>query len=76
MNKMIDFTISKGDYIELIQLLKVLNLASSGSEAKMIVDEGIVYLNGVQEFRRRAKIKSGDTIKLKPDNENIIVRIK
>ncbi|MDR1130657.1 MAG: RNA-binding S4 domain-containing protein, partial [Prevotellaceae bacterium] len=60
----LDFTVTKGDYIELIQLLKALNLASSGSEAKMMVDDGIVYLNGIQEFRRRAKIRPGDRIEL------------
>jgi ribosome-associated protein len=72
----LDFTITKGDYIELIQLLKVLSLVSSGSEAKMLVDDGVVYLNGVQEFRRRAKVKSGDKIELTPDNEHITVRVK
>jgi ribosome-associated protein len=61
----LDFTITKGDYIELIQLLKFMNLASSGSEAKMLVDDGMVYLNGVQEFRRRAKLKHGDTVELR-----------
>jgi ribosome-associated protein len=60
----LDFTITKGDYIELTQLLKALNLAASGSDAKMMVDDGIVYLNGIQEFRRRAKVKPGDTVEL------------
>jgi ribosome-associated protein len=71
----LDFTI-KGNYIELIRLLKALNLAASGGEAKILVDDGAVYVNGVQEFRRRAKIKSGDAVKLEMDKENIIIRIK
>jgi ribosome-associated protein len=64
-----EFTITKGDYIELIQLLKVMNFAASGSEAKMLVDDGLVYLNGTQEFRRRAKIKPGDSVELRIKNE-------
>ncbi|MDR2026293.1 MAG: RNA-binding S4 domain-containing protein [Prevotellaceae bacterium] len=72
----LDFTVSKGDYIELIQLLKVLSLAASGSEAKMLVDDGDVYLNGTQEFRRRAKVRSGDRVEVKPDGKNIIILIK
>lgn len=72
----LDFTVSKGDYIELIQLLKVLSLAASGSEAKMLVDDGDVYLNGTQEFRRRAKVRSGDRVEVKQDEEDIIILIK
>ncbi|MDR1594601.1 MAG: RNA-binding S4 domain-containing protein [Prevotellaceae bacterium] len=71
----LEFTITKGDYIELIQLLKVVNLASNGSEAKLMVDDGIVYLNGKQEFRRRAKVKSGDKIEIDPDCEDIVIKI-
>jgi ribosome-associated protein len=71
----LDFTV-KGDYIELIGLLKALNLASSGGEAKMMVDDGVVYLNGIQEFRRRAKVRSGDKVELETDEENITIRIK
>ncbi|MDR2383483.1 MAG: RNA-binding S4 domain-containing protein [Prevotellaceae bacterium] len=71
----LDFTV-KGDYIELIGLLKALNLASSGGEAKMLVDDGIVYLNGTQEFRRRAKVKPGDKVELQTDDEKFIIQIK
>jgi ribosome-associated protein len=73
--KTIDFTV-KGDYIELIKLLKALSLAASGSEAKMLVDDGITYLNGTQEFRRRAKVRPGDRVELKTDDGNIIIQIK
>jgi ribosome-associated protein len=72
----LNFTIAKGDYIELIQLLKVKNMASSGSEAKMLVDDGNVYLNGVQEFRRRAKVKSGDRVEIKSGENDVIILVK
>lgn len=51
-----------GEYIELIQLLKAIGLASTGGHAKMIVDEELVYRNGELETRKRAKILPGETI--------------
>ena len=59
---MIEFKISKGDYIELTQLLKAMNLVSSGAEAKALIDDGFVKLNGETEYRRRAKVRAGDTV--------------
>lgn len=52
----------EGDYIELIQLLKVLGIAQTGGHAKMIVDEGDVIRNGEVEMRKRAKLIPGDQI--------------
>ena len=54
----------EGDYIELIQLLKVLGIAQTGGHAKMIVDEGIVIRNGEVELRKRAKLVPGDLIEI------------
>lgn len=65
------FTITKGEYIELIQLLKALSLASSGAEAKMMVEDGCVKLNGVVESRKRAKVRSGDLVQF----EDIEIKI-
>ena len=52
------------EYIELIKLLKLLRLAETGGHAKILVEEGNVYLNGKQEFRKRAKLRSGDEIQV------------
>lgn len=62
----------EGDYIELIQLLKVLGIAQTGGHAKMIVDEGVVYRNGEVELRKRAKLVPGDLIEI----EDISIRLK
>lgn len=59
----IKFTI-EGEYIELIQLLKVLGIAQTGGHAKFIVDEGEVIRNGEVELRKRAKLVAGDRIEL------------
>jgi ribosome-associated protein len=52
----------KADYIELIKLLKLMGIAGSGSHAKYLVEEGEVKLNGVVEFRKRAKLRRGDIV--------------
>ena len=54
----------KSEYIELIKLLKLLRIAETGGHAKILVEEGNVYLNGKQEFRKRAKLRSGDEIQV------------
>ncbi len=68
---MIKFRLEGSEYIELIKLLKVTNICGSGGEAKHIVDEGEVKLNGNLESRKRAKIRSGDKIEV--FNEIIVV---
>ena len=51
-----------GDYIELIKLLKATGLCASGGVAKMVVDDGLVLVNGDVELRKRCKIKSGQKV--------------
>ncbi len=50
------------DYIELVKLLKLKRIAETGGHAKILVEEGKVFLNGQQEFRKRAKLRSGDVV--------------
>ncbi len=54
----------RGEFIELIQLLKAIGLAQTGGHAKMIVDEGLVLRNGEVELRKRAKLIPGDEIEV------------
>jgi ribosome-associated protein len=53
-----------GDFIELYKLLKILNIAGSGGEAKQMVEAGLVKLNGEPESRKRAKIRPGDQVEV------------
>lgn len=48
--------------IELNKLLKFENLVASGGEAKGIIKEGMVSLNGEVETQVRKKVMAGDTI--------------
>jgi len=52
------------EYIELVKLLKLLRIAETGGHAKILVEEGNVFLNGQKEFRKRAKLRSGDEIQI------------
>jgi ribosome-associated protein len=56
------FNLNGAEYIELIKLLKLLRIAESGGQAKMMVEAGEVGLNGQVEFRKRAKLRSGDLV--------------
>ncbi len=47
---------------ELHKILKFEGLASSGGEAKQVIDDGLVTVNGEVETRKRKKIVGGDTI--------------
>lgn len=67
---MLDF-ILKGEYIQLIQLLKATNLVQSGGEAQIVVSEGQVKHNGEVDYRKRLKVKRGDIIEFRGTKINV-----
>ena len=48
--------------VELYKILKFEGLVASGGEAKQVVADGYVLVNGQVETRKRKKIVSGDVI--------------
>jgi ribosome-associated protein len=50
--------------VELFKILKFEGIAASGAEAKQIIDQGLVIVNGETETRKRRKIVGGDIIQL------------
>ncbi|TSA33233.1 MAG: RNA-binding S4 domain-containing protein [Verrucomicrobiaceae bacterium] len=48
--------------IELCQFIKFGGLAESGGEAKYLISEGLVQLNGTVETRKRRKLDAGDQV--------------
>ena len=48
--------------VELYKILKFEGMASSGGEAKLVIEQGQVNVNGKVETRKRKKIISGDVI--------------
>ena len=60
--------------IELYKILKFENMVNSGGEAKHVISEGQVTVNGEVETRKRKKIFSGDIIEFK--DEKIRIKVK
>ena len=44
--------------------MKLKQIAQTGGHAKMLVEEGIVKVNGQQEFRKRNKLRIGDVVEI------------
>ncbi len=59
-----EFHIKKEDYITLQDLLKFENLVSSGGEAKQVILDGFVKVNGEVETRRGKKLRDGDIVEI------------
>lgn len=50
------------DYIKLGQALKAAGLVDSGVEAKEVILEGLVRVNGEVELQRGKKLRGGDIV--------------
>jgi ribosome-associated protein len=48
--------------IDLIKLIKLDNVVSGGGEARLLITEGRVQLNGEAETRKRKKVYAGDVV--------------
>ncbi len=48
------------EYIQLAQALKLADLCGTGGEAKMLIQDGLVTVNGEVETRRGRKLRQGD----------------
>jgi len=59
----LNFTLT-GDYVELHNLLKLMNLADSGGSAKVLVASGEVKVDGRVELRKTCKIRAGQVVML------------
>ncbi|MCI8561836.1 MAG: RNA-binding S4 domain-containing protein [Dorea sp.] len=52
----------KDDFIKLGQALKAANLVESGVDAKNVIQDGLVKVNGDTEIRRGRKLFGGDIV--------------
>jgi ribosome-associated protein len=50
------------EFIKLDSFLKAVDAVCSGGEAKIIISEGMVSVNGEVEFRRGRKLRPGDRV--------------
>ena len=61
----------RDDFIKLGQALKLAGLVSSGVEAKMVIQDGLVKVNGEREGRGR-KLFPGDSFRLGEEEVKVV----
>jgi ribosome-associated protein len=60
--------------IELCQFIKFGGVAESGGEAKQLINEGLVTLNGAVETQKRKKLVVGDRVTVR--GQTLIVALQ
>lgn len=53
------------EHIKLDSFLKAVNAVGSGGEAKLLIQDGMVKVNGAPELRRGRKLYRGDRVELR-----------
>lgn len=61
----------KGEYIKLGQALKAAGTVESGVDAKYIIEDGLVSVNGQVEMQRGKKLRVGDVVTYDGNTINI-----
>ena len=61
------------EFIKLGQALKKAGLVGSGVEAKIVITEGEVEVNGVQELQRGKKLHDGDIVSYNGETIQIVI---
>ncbi len=59
---MASFSLGKHQHVDLCDLLKLEGWVERGAQAKAVIDEGEVRVNGAIETRKRCKIVAGQTV--------------
>ena len=57
--------------VELYKILKFEGMVATGGEAKLVISEGLVQVNGKIETRKRKKIVAGDIIEFEQETIHI-----
>lgn len=65
----------KTEYIKLDQLLKFVGIAESGADAKDMILDGIVSVNGEVCAMRGKKIRSGDYVTVEFEDETVRIDV-
>ena len=62
-------------FIKLQQLLKFADVVSDGSDAKILITEGFVFVNGEKEIRRGRKIYPEDNVFIEFEGQKISLKV-
>ncbi len=60
----------KDEFIKLGQALKLSGIAENGADAKFIIEDGCVLVNGETDTRRGRKLYDGDVVRVLSDPED------
>lgn len=60
------------EYIELYKVLKVQAMISAGGEAKFVISEGKVTVDGEVETRKRKKVRAGEVVSYNGETVQIV----
>lgn len=71
MTKQLFTLTEESEFIPLDKLLKFMQLVNTGGEAHIMIEDGMVKVNGVVELQKRKKIRVGDNVQF--DGEYIEV---
>lgn len=64
------------EYIKLDQLLKFANLVENGADAKFLIQNGYVKINGEVETRRGKKLTGGEVVEIDYEGQHFEVKVK
>ena len=62
----------RDEYIKLGQVLKAAGLVGSGVDAKVVIVDGLVKVNGSVEYQRGKKLYDGDVVEYQKEKVRII----
>ena len=62
----------KDDFIKLGQALKLAGLVDSGVDAKFVIQDGLVKVNGEVEVQRGKKLYDGDLVNFQGEEIKIV----
>lgn len=63
------------EYIKLDQLLKFANLTENGADAKFLVQNGYVSVDGEVETRRGRKLRGGEVVEIDYEGQKFSVQV-
>jgi len=66
------FALKKGDFIQLIQLLKAMSWVENGAMAQHAVEAGMVKYNGEVDHRKRLKVRAGDVVEFEGKKVGVV----
>jgi ribosome-associated protein len=72
MDNKTEFNLAGHPHVELNNLMKLMGISASGGEAKAMIADGRVKVDGQVELRKRCKIHAGQVV----DFEGVMIAVK